>query len=85
MTQYISEYRPTFDGQRVTCPCCGGSGSVQECPDDSIPGAGTVTDVCVICKEAGRIGPAVARRYLLDMKDYDSLDKVDAVVGSKIK
>jgi len=77
-----SEYRPMFDGRRVTCPCCGGSGNVQECPDDSIPGAGTVTDICGLCKEAGTVRPAVARRYLLDISDYDGLDKVTSVVDA---
>jgi len=81
----VDTYNPVFDGRRVTCPCCGGSGSVQECPDDSIPGAGTVTDICGLCKETGQVGPAVARRYLLDISDYTGLDKVTAVVDAWYK
>ena len=82
MNPSSSEYRPMFDGRHVTCPCCGGSGNVQECPDDSIPGAGTVTDICGLCGETGVVTPIVARRYLLGMSDYAGLDKVAAAVDA---
>ena len=65
-----------FDGRFISCPCCGGSGRVL----DSCDPTGTI--ICSLCRKTGLVLPAVARRYLLDLRDYDGLDKVTAVVDT---
>jgi hypothetical protein len=80
-------YQPRVVGARVTCPCCSGSGQVQVCPDDTIPGAGTVADICKLCGETGWVTFAQARRYLIVMSDYAGLDALrtalDAAYGQR--
>ena len=74
-----SEYRPMFDGRRVTCPCCEGRGVIYE--DLAGVNVKTPTD-CGLCGGEGAVPPARARRYLLDMSDYAGLDKVVAAVDA---
>jgi hypothetical protein len=72
-------YQPVFDDGRVTCPSCLGTMRMRWCPNDDIPGAGSVTDFCSLCLD-GMVIPAVARRYLLDMDDFMGLAALHALL-----
>lgn len=47
-------YAADFDGKTVLCPACAGSGTERWYPDDTIPGAGELTEFCRVCGGLGR-------------------------------
>jgi len=75
-----SEYRPMFDGRRVTCPCCEGRGVIYE--DLAGVNVETPTD-CGLCGGEGAVPPAMARRWLLDIRDYNGMDRLRALLDAQ--
>ncbi len=73
-------WHPDYDGETVACPECDGHGLVRWCPDDTVPGAGYLTDVCEICRGAGRITAKVAQRRLHEIDDVLKLDMLDDAI-----
>ena len=72
-------WKPNYDGETVACPECDGRGFVHWCPDDTVPGAGYLTDVCELCCGAGRVTVEVARRWLREIDDVLKLDILDDI------
>jgi len=69
-----------FDGRHVTCPCCEGRGVIYE--DLAGVNVETPTD-CGLCGGEGAVPPAMARRWLLDIRDYNGMDRLRALLDAQ--
>lgn len=69
-------YTPRFDGKRITCPACRGTGAVAQFPYDPAAGPGWEFGVCPACRGDGVVLLAYARRLAAGTGNLDALTRI---------